>query len=394
MVNSKMKDLGNKRSVIREIFEYGIKRSAEIGKQNVFDFSIGNPSVPAPQIVNDTIKDLAQNYDSVALHGYTSAAGDLSVRKSVAEYINKKFGVNLTAGHIYMTTGAAAGLTISFNALCNDGDEVIIFAPYFPEYNVFIGKANAKPVAVKPLSTLQPDLADFECKITPATKAVVINSPNNPSGVIYTEDTIKSLCKILQQKQEQYGHPIYIVSDEPYRELVYDNTPVPYLMNYYANTLVCYSFSKSLSIPGERIGYLAVCPAADDAADVYAAVCGAGRALGFVCAPSMFQRVAQRCLGAVSDISIYKTNRDLLYNSLKDYGFDCVYPDGAFYLFVKSPEPDAFAFCEKAKKYELLLVPADSFGAAGYVRISYCVETEQIQRSLPAFRKLMEEYKK
>lgn len=394
MVNSKMKDLGNKRSVIREIFEYGIKRSAEIGKQNVFDFSIGNPSVPAPQIVNDTIKDLAQNYDSVALHGYTSAAGDLSVRKSVAEYINKKFGANLTAGHIYMTTGAAAGLTISFNALCNDGDEVIIFAPYFPEYNVFIGKANAKPVTVKPLSTLQPDLTDFERKITPATKAVVINSPNNPSGVIYTEDTIKSLCKILQQKQEQYGHPIYIVSDEPYRELVYDNTPVPYLMNYYANTLVCYSFSKSLSIPGERIGYLAVCPDADDAADVYAAVCGAGRALGFVCAPSLFQRVAQRCLGAVSDISIYKTNRDLLYNSLKDYGFDCVYPDGAFYLFVKSPEPDAFAFCEKAKKYELLLVPADSFGAAGYVRISYCVETEQIQRSLPAFRKLMEEYKK
>ncbi len=290
-----------------------------------------------------------------------------------------------------MTTGAAAGLAISFKALCVNDDEMIIFAPYFPEYRVFASVNGVKTVSVNPLENLQPDLEDFKAKISPKTKAVVINSPNNPSGVIYTQETIKDICSILTQKQKEYGHPIYIISDEPYRELVYEDINVPYILNYYNNALICYSFSKSLSIPGERIGYIAVNPNMENCNDVYAAVCGAGRALGYVCAPSLFQRVAAKCLGEVADTSIYKTNRDLLYNALKEYGYDCVYPDGAFYLFVKTPIADAGQFCEKAKKYELMLVPADSFGAPGYVRIAYCVTTQQIERSLPAFKKLAQE---
>lgn len=395
MVNQEMKQLGNVRSVIREIFEYSKVRKAEIGKDNVFDFSIGNPSVPAPQIVNDTIIDLAKNFDSIELHGYTSAQGDARVRAKISDYIRANFGVDVPANFIYMTVGAAAGLTISLKALCNQDDEVIAFAPFFPEYSVFSQNCGAKLVRVKPDEKLLPDLNDFEKAITPKTKVVIVNSPNNPSGVIYPEKTITALCEILDKKQKEYGTDIFVLCDEPYRELVYDKaTKVPYVMNFYDNTIVCYSFSKSMSMPGDRIGYLAVNPKAKASADVYAAICGAGRSLGFVCAPSLMQFVVERCIGAVADISIYKTNRDLLYNSLTEYGFDCIYPDGAFYLFVKAPNGDAKEFYEQAKKYELLLVPADSFGAPGYVRIAYCVTTEQIQRSLPAFKKLAQEYKK
>lgn len=395
MVNQEMKQLGNVRSVIREIFEYSKVRKAEIGKDNVFDFSIGNPSVPAPQIVNDTIIDLAKNFDSIELHGYTSAQGDARVRAKISDYIRANFGVDVPSNFIYMTVGAAAGLTISLKALCNQGDEVIAFAPFFPEYSVFSQNCGAKLVRVKPDEKLLPDLNDFEKAITPKTKVVIVNSPNNPSGVIYPEKTITALCEILDKKQKEYGTDIFVLCDEPYRELVYDKaTKVPYVMNFYDNTIVCYSFSKSMSMPGDRIGYLAVNPKAKASADVYAAICGAGRSLGFVCAPSLMQFVVERCIGAVADISIYKTNRDLLYNSLTEYGFDCIYPDGAFYLFVKAPNGDAKEFYEQAKKYELLLVPADSFGAPGYVRIAYCVTTEQIQRSLPAFKKLAQEYKK
>lgn len=393
MINQKMEQLGKVRSVIRELFEYGNKRKAEIGADKVFDFSLGNPSVPAPDCVNAAIKELLDTQSPLALHGYTSAQGDAGVRKAIAEYLNSKHGTAFFADNIYMTVGAAASLTICLNALVCAGDEVIAFAPFFPEYRVFAEGAGASFKALPPTEDFQIDTNRLESEISAATKAIIINSPNNPSGVVLTEDTIKGICAVLKAKSVQYGHPIYLITDEPYRELVYDNVFVPFVSNYYDNTLVCYSFSKSLSIPGERIGYIAVTPAMEGATDVYAAVCGAGRALGYVCAPSIFQRVAARCLGETADVSVYKYNRDLIYNALTEYGYTCVKPDGAFYLFVKALEEDANAFCEKAKSKELLLVPADSFGCPGYVRISYCVSTKQIENSLPAFKALAEEYK-
>ena len=386
--------LGKVRSEIREIFEYGNKRKAEIGAENVSDFSIGNPSVPAPKSVDDAIIDLVNNFDSVALHGYTSAQGDAHVRETIANYVNDKFGTNVTANNIYMTCGAAASLTIVMNAILQKDDECIVFTPYFPEYGVFIERTGAKLVEVKSQEkTFQIDMDNFEKAINEKTKAVIINSPNNPSGVVYTVETIEKMCQLLKKKEEEYGHPIFLITDEPYRELVYDDTEVPYVINYYDNTFVCYSYSKALSLPGERIGYIVVSPKMIDEEDAYAAVCGAGRALGYVCAPSMLQRVIEKCISDTSDISIYKENRDLLYNALTKMGFECVYPDGAFYLFVKAMGEDAYEFCEKAKEYELLLVPADSFGTPGYVRVSYCVQTKQIEDALPAFEKLAESYK-
>lgn len=293
-----------------------------------------------------------------------------------------------------MTVGAAASLSISLKALAVPGDEFIVFTPFFPEYRVFIQNAGGTPVVVKSNEDdFQIDINNLIEAITPKTKAVLINSPNNPSGVIISEESIKSLCKVLEEKSNEYGHPIYLIADEPYRELVYDDIEVPYLTKYYANTFVCYSFSKSLSLPGERIGYIVVSNEMENWQDVYAAVCGAGRSLGYVCAPSLFQRVIAKCIGQTADISVYKKNRDILYNGLTELGYTCVKPDGAFYLFVKSMEPDAYAFYEKAKKHELLIVPADDFGAPGYVRISYCVTTEQIENSMPAFEKLAKEYK-
>lgn len=394
MYTESLVKLGKVRSEIREIFEYGNKRKAEIGAENVFDFSIGNPSVPAPKSVDNAIIDLVENFDSVALHGYTSAQGDGKVRETIAQYINNRFNTEITANNIYMTCGAAASLTIVMNAIMQKDDECIVFTPYFPEYGVFLERTGAKLVEVQSEEkTFQIDMKNFEKAITDKTKAVIINSPNNPSGVVYTVDTIEKMCSLLKKKEEEYGHPIFLITDEPYRELVYDDTEVPYIINYYDNTFVCYSYSKALSLPGERIGYIVVSPKMVDEQDAYAAVCGAGRALGYVCAPSMLQRVIEKCLDDTADISIYKKNRDLLYNALTEMGYECVYPDGAFYLFVKAMCDDSHEFCEKAKEHELLLVPADSFGTPGYVRVSYCVQTKQIEDALPAFKALADSYK-
>lgn len=392
-MNQRMYALGSRRSVIREIFEFGKQRAQEVGKENVFDFSLGNPSVNPPRIVADTLAELVREEDQTALHGYTSAQGDLSVRRAIADHIRTAHGAEADPDFIYMTCGAAASLTITLSALCNAGDEVITFAPYFTEYKVFTETAGASLVALdSDPDTFQIDFDLLDKAVCEKTAAVLVNSPNNPSGVVYGEETVKRLAKLLEEKSAQFGRTIYLITDEPYRELVYGGVKVPYLTNYYPHTIVCYSYSKSLSLPGERIGYIFVNPAAKDAKALYLAVCGAGRALGYVCAPSLFQKLIARCQGVTSDVSVYERNRDTLAGALRGYGFRCVQPDGAFYLFVKSPEPDAYAFCERAKKYNLLLVPGDDFGCKGYVRIAYCVSHEMIERSLPAFEKLAKEY--
>ena len=394
MINQKSVQLGSVRSVIRELFEYGKARKAQIGEENVFDFSLGNPSVAPPPEVENALVHILTHGDPVAVHGSTSAQGDASVRVAVADYINANFSVGIGADNIYMTCGAAASLCIILNALLNEGDEVITIAPYFPEYKVFTEHARGKLVPVQGSEgTFQPDIAAIKGAITPHTKAVLINSPNNPSGVVYTEESIKQLCKVLQECKNN-GQTIYLISDEPYRELVFGGVKVPYIMNYYADSIVCYSFSKSLSLPGERIGYIAVNPAMGNAGEVYAAVCGAGRALGYVCAPSLFQQIIPRVIGKTSDISVYERNRDVLSAALQSYGYEVVKPDGAFYLFVKSLESDSDAFAERAKEHELLIVSAKSFGVDGYVRISYCVSPDMISRSLPAFKALSESYGK
>ena len=392
MISQKMEQLGKKSSVIREIFEYAKKRRAEIGDDKVFDFSIGNPSIPAPEAVNEAIRRLVTEQDPVALHGYTSAPGDLGVRGKIAEQITRRFGMEASPATIYMTCGAAASLTISLHAIVNDGDEVVMLAPFFPEYRVFAEKAGATLKVVKCREgDFQIDFDALESAITEKTKAIIVNSPNNPSGVVLGEDTIKELTALLDKKQSAFGTQIFLIADEPYRELVYD-MEVPYLPLYYKNTIVCYSYSKSLSLPGERIGYIFVSPRMDNAADVFAAVCGAGRALGFVCAPSLLQYTIGECLNETANIDAYRKNRDLFYGTLTDIGYTVARPDGAFYLFMKALEPDAYAFCERAKKYELLLVPSDSFGFPGYVRLAYCVAYDTIERALPAFRALYNDY--
>ena len=394
MYNQKMYQLGSKRSTIREIFEYAKKRAGEIGAENVFDFSIGNPSVPAPAEVNEAIARIVKETPSVALHGYTSAQGDKAVRDTIAQKFEKRFGVAISGDDFYMTCGAAASLTITFHALANEGDEFIVFAPFFPEYQVFVSGTGAKlTVLPSDEKTMQPDFEALKKALNPRVKGVLINSPNNPSGVVYGVETMEKLAGVLSEKSAEYGKPIYLISDEPYRELIYDKqTIVPCPMRYYKNSIICYSYSKSLSMPGERVGYIAVNPQADDAKGLYAAVCGAGRVLGFVCAPALFQRVAAECDGLTADLSVYKRNRDLLYEGLTKSGFTCIYPDGAFYLFVKAAETDAAAFCERAKKYELLLVNGADFGYPGWVRVAYCVQTERIEKALPLFKKLAEEY--
>ena len=394
MINEKMYALGSKRSIIREIFEYCKTRAAEIGKENVFDFSIGNPSVEPPREISETIVDLINNENSVLLHGYTSAQGDAGVRAAIAEHTNDRFGTKLSANNIYMTCGAAASLTISLKAIMNPGDECVLFAPFFTEYRVFVENAGGKIVVSTPVEkTFQIDARDFESKITPNTKAVIINSPNNPSGVVYSEECIKAIANVLKKKSEEHGRSIYLIADEPYRELVYDGASVPFIPKYYDNTVVCYSYSKSLSLPGERIGYCLVSPKAENSDRVYAAICGAGRSLGYVCAPSLLQKVIPHCLNLSSDINVYDQNRQLLLSELTSYGFEVVKPQGAFYLFIKSPLENAKEFSEVAKSYELLIVPSDSFGCPGYARISYCVKTEQITRALPAFCALAEHLK-
>ena len=389
MVSQKMLELGQHRSVIRDIFEYGRQRREAVGAENVYDFSLGNPSVPAPPVVTDTLRELLESTPAEALHAYTSSAGDPAVREAIARYVRRSFGFDAQSEYIYMTAGAAASLAVTLNALTEPGDEVIAFAPYFPEYRVFAEAAGAAfvPVACTP-GTFQIDAAALESAVTARTKAVIVNSPNNPTGAVLDRESIAALCGVLTQKAEEYGHPIYLIADEPYRELVYDGAEVPYLPLFYKNTVVCYSFSKSLSLPGERIGYILVSPQAEDAAEVFDAVNGAGRALGYVCAPSLFQQLVARCLGQTADLSVYAENRQLLYRELTACGFDVVRPDGAFYLFIKAPDGDAAAFCEAARQFDLLLVPSDSFGCPGYARLAYCVTTEQIRRSLPAFRRL------
>lgn len=395
MISEKMTELGKNRSVIREIFEYSKQRAVEIGAEHVFDFSLGNPSVPAPEGVRRAIRELLDEKDDLALFGYTSAQGDFGTRKAIADNLNLRFGTAFEPDDLYMTCGAAASLRITLEALTVPGDEYIIFTPYFPEYKVFVEAAGGRFVpAETDRKTFQIDFGKLADAISEHTKGVFVNSPNNPSGVVFTEENIRKLAGFLEEKEKEYGHPIYLIADEPYRELVYGEVEVPYLTKYYRNTVVCYSYSKSLSLPGERIGYILVPQEVDHARDLYAAVCGAGRALGYVCAPSLIQQVVARCQGETSDLSVYQKNRDLLYESLQSYGYTCVHPDGAFYLFVQALEPDATAFCEKAKEQELLLVPADDFGCPGFVRIAYCVTTEQIERALPAFQRLAQAYGK
>lgn len=393
MYSQKMYELGTVRSVIRELFEYGKQRAAKEGADKVFDFSLGNPSIPAPQSVEDTIMDLVKNGDPIQLHGYTSAQGDASVRQVISDSINRRFGTKLTADCIYMTCGAAASLTISIHALAEAGDEFITFTPFFPEYRVFVEGANCKLVPCKTDADFQIDFEELDRCITPHTKAIIMNSPNNPSGVVFPEESIEKLAQVLRAKSNEYQHPIFLITDEPYRELVYGGVTVPYVMNYYEYTMVCYSYSKSLSLPGERIGYIAVSNQMANWQDVYFAVCGAGRMLGYVCAPSMMQQVIAKNVDQTSDISVYEKNCKLLYDALTSYGYHCVRPDGAFYLFVEALEPDANKFSDRAKEFGLLLVPGDSFGAPGYVRIAYCVTTEMIERSLPYFKQLADTYR-
>ena len=394
MASKEMYALGSQASVIRDLFAYGQQQAAVVGKENVFDFSIGNPTVPAPACVKEAIEDIMETRDSPAIHGYTAAAGDTAVRQGLADFMNQTYDAQVRADNFYMTCGAAASLTISLKALVESpDDEIILIAPFFPEYTVFVQNANAKSVVLPPdTEHFQISLDALEKAITPHTRAVIINSPNNPSGVVYSADTYEKLAALLTRKSQEIGHAIYIISDEPYREIIYDGLPILYVPKFYKDTIICYSYSKSLSLPGERIGYVLVPDCAADAKEVYTAVCGAGRSMGFVCAPHLFQDVVLKCLGQTSDMNIYDENRKLLYNGLKEMGYDCVYPSGAFYLFVKSPEADAKAFSDKAKKLNLLIVPADSFGCPGYVRVSYCVDPDMIKRSFAAFKKLMEQY--
>lgn len=394
IVAEDMYKLGSQRSAIRELFEYGKKRAAEVGAENVYDFSLGNPTVPAPDCVNETVRELTHTLDSISLHGYTSAQGDEATRQAIADDLNKKYKTNFNSANFYMTMGAAASLSICFKALTTSlEDEFITIAPFFPEYRVFVEANGAKLVVVPPhTSDFQIDFDALEKAISKHTKGVIINSPNNPSGVIYSEETIQKLAALLTKKSKENGTPIFIIADEPYREIAYDGVEVPYVTKYYDNTLVCYSYSKSLSLPGERIGYVLVPDEVTESKMVYAAVAGAGRALGYVCAPSMFQKVIASCVGQTGDIELYKKNRDLLYDGLTKIGYECFKPQGAFYIFVKALEPDADAFCEKAKAEDLLIVSATGFGCPGYARISYCVDYDMIERSFAAFERLYKRY--
>ena len=393
MIPQDMIAYGRNECLIRAIAAAAGKRAAEIGPENVHNFTIGNPSVPAPAAVQSLILDLVSHEDPVKLHGYTPAPGDPAVRNTVADYLTRTYGMEVPAEAIYMASGAGSCLAICLRALLLPGEEVITLTPYFSEYKVYTQAAGGVLVEVpSDPDTLQIDQAAIEAAVNEKTKAVLLNSPNNPSGVVLRREGLVRLFDFLREKEAEYGHSIYLISDEPYRALVYDGVEVPWLPALYRDTLVCSSFSKSLSLPGERIGYITVSPEMPDFSEVNAAVNGAGRALGYICAPSLFQQVAARCLGMTADVSVYARNRDLLYNALQEMGYACVRPDGAFYLFVKTPEPDAVAFCERAKQYEIFVVPGDDFCAPGYVRVAYCVETAVIERALPAFRALAQSY--
>ena len=395
MISKKMENMVANSSAIRAMFEEGNRLAKIYGAENVFDFSLGNPNVPAPESVKKAIIELLNEEDPVVLHGYTNSnAGYEDVRQAVAESLNKRFGTAFSSRNITMTVGAAGGLNVILKALLNPGDEVVVFAPYFGEYRSYVNNYDGVLVEVSPnTSDFQPKLDEFEEKITAKTRAVIVNTPNNPTGVVYSEETIKKMAAVMERKQEEFGTDIYLISDEPYRELAYDGVEVPYLTKYYANTIVGYSYSKSLSLPGERIGYLVIPDEAADSGNLISAVNVATRILGFVNAPTLQQKVVKACLDEKTDISFYNRNRETLYNGLKDLGFECIKPEGAFYLFVKSPSADEKEFCAAAKKYNILLVPGSSFGCPGYVRIAYCVAYETIVNSLPKFAQLAEEYK-
>ena len=394
MVSEKMYELGTKKSTIRTIFEYGRKRALEVGEDNIFDYSLGNPNVPAPDFVKQAIFDILNEKDPCSVHGYTVASGNPEVREILAKDINRRFGTHFTGKNLFITGGAAGAITITFKALSEPDDEYITFAPYFPEYKCFVESTGAKlKVVPAKIDDFQIQFAEFEAMITPKTKAVIVNSPNNPSGAVYSEATIKRLAEILTAKSKEYQKPIFLISDEPYREIAY-GVDVPYLPNYYDNTIVCYSYSKSFSLAGERIGYIVVPDEVADFDKVYGAIAGSARVLTHVNAPSLFQLVIARCAGKTADMSTYEKNGQLLYKGLIDAGFKCVKPQGAFYLFPQALEADDYAFCKKAQEYDLLLVPGSDFGCPGHFRASYCIKTETIERSLPIFKKLAEDYRK
>lgn len=391
MYNETMYERGNAPSAIRELFAYGMERKAQIGEDKVFDFSIGNPSVPAPDSVAETIRELA-DMAPAQLHAYSAAQGLESTRAAIAENLNKRFGTHYTADNLYLTMGAAACLSACFTALIKPGDEIIVIAPYFPEYRIWIEFAGGVCVEVPAREdNFQIDLDALEQAITEKTKAVVINTPNNPVGTVYTRETLEGLADVLVQAEQRFGHDIYLISDEPYRELTY-GVEVPWVPAIYPNTLVCYSWSKSLSLPGDRIGYVLVPNEVHDSREVYLAVCGAGRSLGYICAPVFFQRVIERCVDEPTNVEAYAVNREILTHALDELGYEYIEPDGAFYLWIKALEPDAQAFSNKAKEHELLLVPSDSFGVDGWVRAGYCIDKSTIEHAIPAFAALKADY--
>lgn len=393
MIADKMVNLVKNSSAIRAMFEEGKIMAAKYGAENVYDFSLGNPNVPAPAEVKKAVFEELEKEDPVVLHGYMNNSGYEDVRAAIADSINRKFQTSFGEKNIIMTVGAAGGLNVILKTLLNPGDEVIVIAPYFGEYNSYVSNYDGKIVVVSPnTETFQPNLEELEQKITARTKAVIINSPNNPTGVVYSEDTIKKMADILRSREKKLGTDIYLISDEPYRELVYDGIEVPYLTKYYENAIIGYSYSKSLSLPGERIGYLVIPDEVSDAEDVIAAANVATRILGYVNAPSLMQKVVAKCLDAKVDVPFYNRNREALYNGLKELGFECIKPEGAFYLFVKSPVEDEKVFCAAAKKYHILIVPGSSFACPGYVRIAYCVSYETIMNSMPGFKALAEEF--
>ena len=396
MVNQEFYHLGTAPSVIRQLFAYGLQQAAVVGPENVYDYSLGNPSIPAPAKVNQSIHEIVDTVDSIKLHGYSMAPGFEGCRNAVAADLSKRFGLDVKASELFFTCGAAPALISIIKAMIVDSDsEIMAIAPFFPEYRPFV-TANGGNLVVVPADTkaFQIHLDAVEERITKNTQAIIVNSPNNPSGVVYTEETLKGLAALLERKSAEYGHPIYIIADEPYRELVYGGVKVPFIPCLYKNTIVCYSYSKSLSLPGERIGYVYVPGFADDSDAVYAAVSGAARIMGHVCPPTLLQMVIERCAEERPDLVAYDENRNLLYNALTEMGYECAKPDGAFYLFVKAPNGDANAFSEKAKlEHNLLVVPADGFGCPGFFRLSYCVANDMIKRSLPAFKAMIESYK-
>ena len=382
---------GRSDNIIREMTAYGARRKAEIGPDKVFDFSIGNPSVPAPEALRRALLELLEE-NGPQLHAYTPAPGLPSFRRAIAEDLRRRYGAKVPPEAVYVTCGASSGLSICTHALLSPGDKALTFTPYFPEYRLFVEAAGAELVEVPPAEGLQPDLDALERLLDERCWMLIFNSPNNPSGVLLPEEGLRALCDILRRAEARFGHPIWLLADEPYRELVYDGRVAPCVLNFYDNSILCYSYSKSLSLPGERLGYLALGEEMPDRSEVFAAICGAGRSLGYINAPSLFQRAAERCIEETSDVDEYRVNRDLLYGGLTALGYDCVYPDGAFYLFFRSPEPDAVAFCQHAQAYELVLVPSNDFGLEGYVRAAYCVSTDMIRRAMPAFAALAGDY--